>query len=91
MTVDTGRLSCGFDSGTASDGTLNIRMLCTDPGKKSNRRSMVPSSSYDLAKKIELIIEPMRCRATRLPGVSTQGICISQVSAPHYHVSPCLS
>ena len=34
MTVDTGRLSCGFDSGTASDGTLNMRMLCTDPGKK---------------------------------------------------------
>ena len=30
MTLDTGRLSCGFDSGTASDGTLKMRMLCTD-------------------------------------------------------------
>ena len=30
MTLDTGRLSCGFDSGTVSEGTLNMRMLCTD-------------------------------------------------------------
>ena len=29
MTLDTGRLSCVFDSGTASDATLKIRMHCT--------------------------------------------------------------
>ncbi len=34
MTLDTRRLSCGFDSGTASDGTLKMRMLCTDPEEK---------------------------------------------------------
>ena len=31
MTLDTGRLSCVFDSGTATDGTLKMRMHCTDP------------------------------------------------------------
>ena len=36
MTLDTGRLSCGFDSGTASDGTLQMRMLCTDPEDKES-------------------------------------------------------
>ena len=36
MTLDAGRLSCGFDSGTASDGTLQMRMLCTDPEDKES-------------------------------------------------------
>src|ERR1700757_1755554 len=31
MTLDTGRLSCVFDSGTASDGTLTMRLHCSDP------------------------------------------------------------
>jgi hypothetical protein len=34
MTLDTGRLSCGFDSGTASDGTLKMRLFCRDPEDK---------------------------------------------------------
>ena len=58
MTLDTGRLSCGFDSGTASDGTLNMRMLCTDfeeeePSMYGARLNLRPG------KKIELIIEPI--------------------------------
>ena len=55
MTLDTGRLSCGFDSGTASDG---MRMLCTDPEDKQS--SMYGAQLKLLpGKKIELIIEPM--------------------------------
>ena len=58
MTLDTGRLSCGFDSGTASDGTLKMRMLCTDPEDKQS--SMYGAQLKLLpGKKIELIIEPM--------------------------------
>ena len=58
MTLDTGRLSCGFDSGTASDGTLKMRMLCTDPEEK--QPSMYGAQLKLLpGKKIELIIEPM--------------------------------
>ena len=58
MTLDTGRLSCGFDSGTASDGTLKMRMLCTDPEEKEP--SMYGAQLKLLpGKKIELIIEPM--------------------------------
>ena len=58
MTLDTGRLSCGFDSGTASDGTLKMRMHCTDPEEKQPsiygaRLKLQPG------KKIELIMEPM--------------------------------
>jgi hypothetical protein len=58
MTLDTGRLLCGFDSGTASDGTLNMRMLCTDfeeeePSMYGAQLNLRPG------KKIELIIEPM--------------------------------
>jgi hypothetical protein len=34
MTLDTGRLSCVFDSGTASDGTLKMRMHCSNPEEK---------------------------------------------------------
>jgi hypothetical protein len=30
MTLDTSRLSCGFDTGTASDSTPKMRMLCTE-------------------------------------------------------------
>ena len=58
MTLDMGRLSCGFDSGTASDGTLNMRMLCTDPEEK--QPSMYGAQlKLRPGKKIELIIEPM--------------------------------
>ena len=58
MTLDTGRLSCVFDSGTASDGTLNMRLHCSDPEEKqpsmySAQLTLLPG------KKIELIIEPM--------------------------------
>jgi len=58
MTLDMGRLSCGFDSGTASDGTLNMRMLCTDPEEK--QPSMYGAQlKVRPDKKIELIIELM--------------------------------
>ena len=50
MTLDTGRLSCGFDSGAASEGTLQMRMLCTDPEDKE-LLCTVPSSSCCLARR----------------------------------------
>jgi len=58
MTLDTSRLSCGFDSGTASDGTLKMRMLCTDfdekqPSMYGAQLTLLPG------KKIELILEPV--------------------------------
>ena len=58
MTLDTGRLSCGFDSGTASEGTLNMRMLCTDfeeeqPSMYGAQLKLRPG------KKIQLVIEPL--------------------------------
>ena len=58
MTLDTGRLSCGFDSGTASDGTLQMWMLCTDP---EDKESLMYGAQLKLlpGKKIELILEPM--------------------------------
>ena len=58
MTLDTGRLFCGFDSGTVSDDTLKMRMLCTDPEEK---QSSLYGTQLNLlpGKKIELIIEPM--------------------------------
>ena len=58
-TLDNGRLSCVFDSGTASDGTLKMRMQCINSDEKQ------PSSTYGAqltllpGKKIELVIEPM--------------------------------
>jgi hypothetical protein len=57
-TLDTGPLSCVFDSGTASEGTLKMRMLCADPEAK---RSSVYGAQLTLlpGKKIELLIEPM--------------------------------
>jgi len=58
MTLDTGRLSCGFDSGTGSEETLKMRMLCADPEEK--QPSMYAAQLKLLpGKKIELIIEPM--------------------------------
>jgi hypothetical protein len=58
MTLDRGRLSCGFDSGTASDSTLNMRMLCTHPEEK--QPSMYGAQlKLRPGKKIELVIEPM--------------------------------
>jgi hypothetical protein len=58
MTLETSRLSCGFDSGTASDGTLMMRMLCTDA---EDKRSSMYGAQLTLlpGKKIELTIEPM--------------------------------
>ena len=57
MTLDTGRLSCGFDSAAASDGTLQMRMLCTDP---EDKESWMYGAQLKLlpGKKIELILEP---------------------------------
>jgi uncharacterized protein (DUF2249 family) len=56
MTLDTGRLSCVFDSGTASESTLNMRMLCTDPEEK--QPSMYGAQlKLQPGKKIELIME----------------------------------
>jgi hypothetical protein len=58
MTLDTGRLSCVFDSGTASDDTVSMRMHCSDSEEKA-------PSMYGAQlrlrpdKKIELIMEPM--------------------------------
>ena len=58
MTLDTGRLSCVFDSGTASDGTLNMRLHCSDPVDK--QPSMYGAQlKLRPDKKIELIVEPM--------------------------------
>ena len=58
MTLDTGRLSCVFDSGTATDGTLKMRMHCTDP--KEKQPSMYGAQlKLQPGKKIELIMEPM--------------------------------
>ena len=58
MTLDTGRLSCGFDSGAASEGTLQMRMLCTDP---EDKESLMYGAQLKLlpGKKIELILEPI--------------------------------
>ena len=58
LTLDTGYLSCVFDSGTASDGTLQMRMLCTDP---EDNESLMYAAQLKLlpGKKIELILEPM--------------------------------
>ena len=58
MTLDTGRLSCVFDSGTASESTIEMRMHCTDSEEKQPsiygaRLKLQPG------KKIELNIEPM--------------------------------
>ena len=58
MTLDTGRLSCVFDSGTASDGTLKMRMHCSNPEEK--QPSMYGAQlKLQPGKKIELIMEPM--------------------------------
>jgi hypothetical protein len=58
MTLDTGRLSCGFDSGTASEGTLNMRMLRTD--FEEDQPSMYGAQlKLRSGKKIELVIEPL--------------------------------
>jgi hypothetical protein len=49
MTLDTGRLSCVFDGGTAGDGTLNMRLHCSDPTEK--QPSMYGASSYGLTRR----------------------------------------
>jgi hypothetical protein len=58
MTLDTGRLSCVFDSGTAKDGTLNMRLHCSDPEEK---QPTMYGAQLKLRpdKKIELIVEPI--------------------------------
>ena len=57
MTLDTGHLSCGLDSGAASEGTLQMRMLCTDP---EDKELLMYGAQLKLlpGKKIELILEP---------------------------------
>ena len=57
MTLDTVRLSCVFDSGTASDGTLKMRMHCTDQEKQPTMYGA--QLKLQPGKKIELIIELM--------------------------------
>ena len=58
MTLDTDHLSCVFDSGTASDGALKMRMHCSDPEEK--QPSMYGAQlKLRPDKKIELIVEPM--------------------------------
>ena len=58
MTLDTGRLSCGLDSGAASDGTLQMRMLCTDP---EDKELLMYAAELKLlpGKKIKLALEPI--------------------------------
>jgi hypothetical protein len=58
MTLDTGRLSRVFDSGTASDDTLKMRMHCTDSEEK---QPSIYGGQLTLqpGKNIELIMEPM--------------------------------
>ena len=58
MTLDTGYLSCVFDSGTASDGTLQMRMHCADSEEKHLSMYGV-QLRLQPGKKIELIMEPM--------------------------------
>jgi hypothetical protein len=58
MTLDRGRLSCVFDSGTASDDTLKMRMHCSDSEEK--KPSMYGAQlRLRPGKKIELTLEPM--------------------------------
>ncbi len=58
MTLDRARLSCAFDSGTAGDDMLKMRLLCTSP---EDKQSSIYGAQIKLlaGKKIELIIEPM--------------------------------
>jgi hypothetical protein len=75
LTLDTGRLSCGFYSGAASDGTLQMRMLCTDP---EDKESLMYGAQLKLlpGKKIELILEPMDQsdeRSAALAGLANTG------------------
>jgi hypothetical protein len=58
MTLDTSRLSCVFDSGTASGGTLDMRLHCYDSEEK---QPSIYSGQLKLRpdKKIEFIIEPI--------------------------------
>ena len=58
MTLDTGRLSCVFDSGTASESTLKMRMHCADSEEKHLSTYGV-QLKLQPGKKIQLIIEPM--------------------------------
>jgi hypothetical protein len=58
MTLERGRLSCIFDSGTTSDGILNMRLNCSDPQEK--QPSMYGAQiKLRPDKKIELIMEPV--------------------------------
>ena len=57
-TLDRGRLSCVFDSGSTSDGTLRMRMICADSEEK---QPAIYGAQLKLRpdKKIELIVEPI--------------------------------
>jgi hypothetical protein len=56
-TLDKGRLSCLFDSGTISDGILHMRLHCSDAEEK---QPSLYGAQIKLRpdKKIELIMEP---------------------------------
>jgi hypothetical protein len=58
MTLERGQLSCLFDSGTTSDGILNMRLHCSDADEK---QSSMYGAQIKLRpdKKIELIMETM--------------------------------
>jgi len=57
-TLDTGPLSCIFDSGTASDGRLKMRMQCSNSDEK---QPLTYGAQLTLlpGQKIELVIEPL--------------------------------
>jgi hypothetical protein len=58
MTLDRGRLSCLFDSGTTSDGILSMRLHCSDAEEK--QPSMYGAQiKLRPDKKIELVMEQM--------------------------------
>jgi hypothetical protein len=58
MTFERGQLSCLFDSGTTSDGILNMRLHCSNAEEK--QPSMYGAQiKLRPDKKIELIMEPM--------------------------------
>jgi hypothetical protein len=58
MTLAAERLSCVFDSGTASNGTLKMRLYCSDPEEK---QPSLYGAQLKLRsdRKIELIVEPL--------------------------------
>ena len=58
MTLDKGRLSCVFDSGTGSDGTLNMRIVCTTDFEEKQPSLYGAQLKIRPDTKIELIVVP---------------------------------